>query len=305
MTHPDGHDTPDGDSSSVPELKATTYSVVDRTAIVTLSRPHRGNAWTGRMHAEYRHCLQTADEDPSVRAIIVTGAGDKFCVGGDAEALGGHADRGNYDDGLSAATSPGSEAHHTVVELSGASLGSTAAGVHSQFAPEFAYHFGVSKPIVAALNGAAAGIGLALACFADLRFATPGVKLTTAHGKLALPPEYGLSWLLPRQIGLPRAMEVLLTSRVFSTDEAHAWGLVTALSPRDQLLDVALDFCRNMAGTVAGASLTATREMVYSDLHRGVGESVVDSLARLDSMMGSPDYRKGVRALAERRPAEF
>lgn len=290
------------------DLKATLYEVVDRTAVITLNRPHRGNAWTGRLHAEYRQCLNTADRDPRIRVIVVTGSGDKFCVGGDVEALSGHAKRGGYDTGLASATAERSsddidESASPVVTPT--SLAATASSVHAQFEPEFAYHFGISKPVVAAMNGAAAGIGLALACFADLRFAVPGAKLTTAHGKLALPPEYGLSWLLPRQIGLPRAMDVLLTSRVFTTDEAHAWGLVTELATPEHLLPKTLDFARSLATNVAAGSLAATRHMAYLDLHRGVGASVTESLSRLDTMMGSEDYRKGVSALSERRPPSF
>ncbi len=304
MTDSADHHTTDSSSASDLELKATTYAVHGRSAVITLNRPHRGNAWTGRLHAEYRQCLRQADRDPTVGAIVVTGAGDKFCVGGDSEALSGHAKRGTYDDGLQAATADEADAQVDVAPA-GSALGKQTAQVHAEFAPEFAYHFGVSKPIVAALNGAAAGIGLALACFADLRFAVPGAKLTSAHGKLALPPEYGLSWLLPRQVGLPRALEVLLTSRVFTTEEAHAWGLITELSEPGELLARTLAYCDNLVGSVAAASLASTRHMIYLDLHRGVGESVNDSLTRLNSMMGSEDYRKGVRALRNRQPAEF
>lgn len=95
-----------------------------------------------------------------------------------------------------------------------------------EFDTNFAYHFGLSKPVIAAINGPAAGVGLVLACFADIRFAAPGVKLTTAHGRLGLPAEFGLSWLLPRLIGLSRAQEILLSSRVFLSDEAAEIGLV-------------------------------------------------------------------------------
>lgn len=294
------------------EFRATSYEVDGRSAIITLNRPHRGNAWTGRMHAEYRHRLVQAENDDSVRVIIVTGAGDKFCVGGDAEALSGHASRGSYDDGLATATAP-TEGQSGIGPDGGAlnqraelQTPATAASlVHPEFEPEFAYHFGLSKPVLAALNGAAAGIGLALACFADLRFAVSGAKLTTAHGKLALPPEYGLSWLLPRQVGLPRALDLLLTSRLFSTDEAYQWGLITELAPADELMDRVVSYAEMLAQSVATASLEATRHMVYRDLHRGVGQSVAESLDRLDTMMGTADYKKGVDSLRNRQAPQF
>ncbi len=272
------------------------YKVVDversgRTAIIRLDRPDRGNAWTGRMHAEYLHAMAGADADDAVRVIVVTGRGWAFCVGGDSQALADHAERGSYDDGLAAAdaqatTMPGAE-------------------VDPQFDHQLAFHYGLSKPVIAAINGPAAGIGLALACFADLRFAVPGAKLTTAHGKLGLPPEYGLSWLLPRHVGLTRAMDLLLTSRTFLTDEAHDMGLVNRLVPADDLLDTVLAYAEEMAAANSPSALTATRHMVHLDQHRGIGDSVAESLERLNLMMGSPEYRQGVEALRRKQSPEF
>lgn len=276
------------------ELKATNYRTVDRTAVITLDRPHRGNAWTGRVHAEYVHNLERAEADPEVRAIVVTGAGRAFCVGGDSEALAGHVERGGYDDGLGQNAEPETE---PVDPLGG--------GVHPEFETHFSFHFGLSKPVIAAINGPAAGIGLALACFADLRFAVPGAKLTTAHGKLNLPAEYGLSWLLPRHVGLTRAMDLLLTSRVFLTDEAYQLGLINELVPPDELLDRTLAYAADLASTVSAGSLQSTRHQVYLDLHRGIGTSVDESRDRLDQMMREPDYGKGVAALREKRPPDF
>ena len=107
-------------------------------------------------------------------------------------------------------------------------------GTDANFDASFAYHFGLNKPVIAAMNGPAAGVGLALACFADLRFAVPGVKFTTAHGKLNLPAEYGLSWMLPKIVGLGRANDLLLTSRVFTSDEALQLGFVNQIfAPAD------------------------------------------------------------------------
>jgi len=286
------------------ELRATDYETVDRTAIVTLSRPHRGNAWTGRMHAEYKHCIGQAESDPAVRVIVVTGAGSAFCVGGDSAALAGHADRGAYDDGLAAAGEPApvpgtgerGEADRPV---------DPGYGISAEFDHQLAFHFGLSKPVIAAINGPAAGVGLALACFADIRFARPGAKLTTAHGKLNLPPEFGLSWLLPRHIGLTRAMDLLLSSRVFLTDEAHQLGLINQLHPADELLDRTLAYATELASSVSAGSLRASKRQAYLDLHRGVGDAVGTSLELLNEMMAEPDYRKGVEALREKRPPEF
>ncbi len=265
------------------EHKVTRYAVDDAIATITLHRPHRMNAWTGRMHAEYRHCIDLAERDASVRAIVVTGAGRGFCVGGDAVALQGHVKKGGYDPGTPLA------------------LAEPGFGTSAEFDASFAYHFGLSKPVIAAINGPAAGVGLALACFADLRFAAAGIKLTTAHGKLNLPAEYGLSWLLPRMIGLTRANELLLTSRVFLAEEALALGLVNAVHPIETLLEETNAFTRNLITTVSPNSLRQTRWQIYRDLHRSIGSSVRDSEALLDSMMREPDYAEGVAAFIEKR----
>jgi enoyl-CoA hydratase/carnithine racemase len=268
------------------ELRATGYEIVERCAVVSLNRPHRGNAWTGRMHAEYRHLLARAEADPSVRTIVVTGTGSTFCVGGDSEALAGHAERGSYDDGLRGVeATPGY-------------------GIRPEYDHPFAYHFGLSKPVLAAINGPAAGIGLVLACFADLRFARSGVKLTTAHGRLNLPAEYGLSWLLPRLMGLTNAMDLLLTSRVVLSDEGARLGLVNRVVDGDVLAET-IAFATELAATVSARSLTETRRQVYADLHRDVGAAVDDSLQLMGSMMADDDYRKGVRALLDKRPPDF
>lgn len=265
------------------ELKATRFDVADHIATISLNRPHRGNAWTGRMHTEYRWCLDQAEQDARVGAIVVTGAGRAFCVGGDAQALEGHAERGGYDAGTPDA------------------LAEPGYGVAPEFDASFAYHFGLSKPVIAAINGPAAGVGLALACFADLRFAVPGAKLTTAHGKLNLPAEFGLSWLLPRMMGLSRANELLLSSRIFTTDEAKSLGLVNDIFPADELLDRTYAYVSNLLETVSPNSLRQTRWQIYRDLHRDVAAAVEGSEALLDEMMKEPDYAEGVRAFLEAR----
>ena len=266
------------------ELKATEIEIADEVAILRLNRPHRMNAWTGRMHTEYRWCLQKLDEDPEVRIIVVTGAGRGFCVGGDVEALAGHVKKGGYDAGTPEV------------------LAQPGYGVAPEFEASFAYHFGLHKPVLAAMNGPAAGVGLALACFADLRFAAAGARFTTAHGKLNLPAEYGLSWLLPRMIGLTRANELLLSSRVFTAEEALEMGLVNEVHPAQEVLPVTLAYARNLIATVTPNSLTQTRWQIYRDLHRDVASAVNDAESLLDDMMREADYAEGVAAYVEQRP---
>jgi len=266
------------------ELKATELSIDEGIGVITLNRPQRMNAWTGRMHAEYRWCLQTLDEDPAVGAIVVTGKGRGFCVGGDTEALSGHARKGGYDPG-------------TPREMA-----TPGHGVDDRFDASFAYQFGLRKPILAAMNGPAAGVGLALACFADLRFAAAGARFTAAHGKLNLPAEYGLSWLLPRMIGLTRANELLLSSRPFTAEEALDMGLVNEVLPAEAVLPRTLEYAASLLATVSPNSLQQTRWQIYRDLHDPVDVSVRTSEALLDEMMKEADYAEGVQAFLEKRP---
>ena len=269
------------------QLKATRYEVVEAVATITLHRPERMNAWTGRMHAEYRSLLARAADDPAVRVIVVTGSGRGFCVGADTQALEGHVSRGGYDPGL------------------GDDIAMPGYGVMPQFDADFAYMFGIPKPIIAALNGPAAGVGLVLACYCDLRFAASGIKLTTSHGRLGLPAEYGLSWLLPRLIGMTRAADLLLSSRVVMSEEAAQLGLVNQVVAPEQLMVDTYAYARMLATEVAPSSLAVTKLQMYRDLHGDVASSVEDAGERMIEMMRSADFAEGVAALTERRAPNF
>ncbi len=269
------------------DLKTTRYDVDDSIATITLDRPHRLNAWTGRMHTEYRWALEQAEADHGVRVVVVTGAGRGFCAGADSGALEGHVDKGGYDPGTpSDIARPGY-------------------GVRPEFDHDFAFHFGLTKPTIAAINGPVAGVGLVLACYCDLRFAAAGAKFTTAHGKLHLPAEYGLSWLLPRLIGLGRANELLLSSRTFLAEEAGELGLVNAVVAPEDLIAHTYDYATMLATTVSPGSLAATKRQIYTDLHRDVGSSVAEAEVLLHRMMAEPAFAEGVAALVEKRLPDF
>ena len=245
------------------------------------------NAWTGRLHTEYRHLLERANSDTAVRAIVVTGRGRGFCVGGDSQALSGHADRGGYDPGISA------------------DIAKPGFGTDEHFDASFAYHFGLDKPVIAAMNGPAAGVGLALACFADLRFAVPGVKFTTAHGKLNLPAEYGLSWMLPKIVGLGRANDLLLTSRVFTSDEALTLGFVNQIFAPAELVARTVAYAHQLITSVSPNSLRQTRWQIYKDLHRDVASAVIESERLIEDMAKEEDFKEGIAALVEKRPPDW
>jgi enoyl-CoA hydratase/carnithine racemase len=267
------------------DLKATRCDVDNGIATITLSRPERRNAWTGRMHSEYRHLLAQLDADRAVRVIVVTGdpAGNAFCAGADLGGLEKMSEQGEYDPGISD------------------DIATPGYGVNPAFDAAFAYHFGLTKPVIAAVNGPAAGVGLVLAAFADLRFATSGAKFTAAHGRFNFPVEYGLSWLLPRIIGLARANDILLSSRVFLAEEALEMGFVNQVHDQATLMDAVYDYAGLMAATVSPGSLRESRRQIYSDQHRSLAESVADSERLLREMARHLDYAEGLRAWQEKR----
>ncbi len=271
------------------ELKTIRYEIAEGIATITLSRPKRRNAWTGRMHTEYRWVLNEADQDKAVRVIIVTGdpEGQAFCAGADLNALEGHSERGKYDAGISD------------------DIARPGYGVAPKFDATFAYHFGLTKPVIAAINGAAAGVGLVLAAFADLRFAVPGAKFTAAHGRFNFPAEYGLSWLLPRIIGVTRANDILLSSRVFTSDEAMETGFLNKLLAPADLIPHVIAYARAMADGVSPGSLRETKRQIYTDLHGDAASAVNHAEAMLTEMSMHPDYKEGVKAWMEKRKANW
>ena len=271
------------------ELKATRFEVDGHVATVWLHRPHRHNAWTGRMHTEYRWILAELEANPAVRAVVVTGTPPAFCVGGDSEALAGHAERGSYDTGLGDA--PATPGH----------------GVRPELDHEFAFQFGMRMPLIAAVNGACAGIGLAVAMFCDLRFASGPARMTTAAAKLGLPAEYGLSWILPRLVGVTRANDLLLSGRVFTATDTAEWGLWNGVcADADDTLATALAYAHLLADSAGPSAVATTKRQVYDDLlSHDVGRSIVESKRLMSAAMATAEYREGVAALRERRPPSF
>jgi enoyl-CoA hydratase/carnithine racemase len=274
------------------ELKATRYEVGDGVGVVTLSRPDRLNAWTARMEQELRWAMATADDDPDVRVLVLTGAGRGFCAGADSQAL----------DGLAAGARYGEVLGRPPSEIPEVSPG---AGVRPDFEHGFSWLLGLRKPVIAAVNGAAAGVGFVLACFADIRFAAAGAKLTTSFARLGLPAEHGVSWLLPRLVGAGRAADMLFSSRVVLAEEAAEWGLVNAVHPPDELLSATLDYAKRMAAECSPSSLLAMKRQLWADLLGALGPSAADAVDRFRRMAAEPDFKEGVAALVEKRPPQF
>jgi enoyl-CoA hydratase/carnithine racemase len=269
------------------EWHTVRFDVADGVAIVTLDRPDRGNAWTGRMELEFRTALALAEDDDAVGAIVITGAGRSFCVGADSRALDGIAGTGTYDSGVrEPLPQPGDPAD----PVSGT---------------RHAYLLAIPKPIIAAVNGGVAGVGFAMMCCTDVRFAAAGARITTSFAKLGLPAEHGVSWLLPRLIGAGPATELLLASRVLGAEEAKALGLVTEVFPPDELVPAAVAYARTLATERSPAAMRVIKRQLLADMHRPLTESAADAVALMDQMVGEPDFREGAAALAEKRPPRF
>ena len=266
----------------------TVLADVDEgVATVRLHRPHRNNAWTGRMSAEYRSVMAELEARDDVRVVVVTGSGRAFCVGGDSSALEGHARSGGYDSGLPP------------------DLASPGGG--DRLDADLAWQLGFRVPIVAAVNGACAGVGLALAMFCDLRFVAGPARMTTAAPKLGLPAEYGLSWILPRLVGVTRANDLLLSGRVFTGVETADWGLWNGVLPDGPAtLEAATDWARTLVGSAGPRAVETTKRQITADLLRhDPAASVNESVELLDDAMGTDEYREGIAAFVERRPPRF
>lgn len=271
------------------ELTSTLYEVRNGVGLITLNRPDRLNAWTGRMGQEMRWCFAQADADADVRAIVLTGAGRGFCAGADLKALDKMTDTGEYDAGIPA---------EGAVPLPGG--GST-----PDFQHEYSFMLGLRKPVIACVNGPAAGVGFVMMCYADVRFAAAGAKLTTSFGRLGLPAEHGVAWMLGRLVGPARAADLLFSSRVVLAEEAHEMGLINFVHPGADVLDAALAYARRIAAEISPKSLLTMKRQLWTDFLRGLDESAGESEQLIREMIGGPDFREGVAAHQENRSPSF
>jgi enoyl-CoA hydratase/carnithine racemase len=243
----------------------------DGVAVLTLHRPDRRNAWNADMEQRYFGLLEELDADSRVRAIVLTGSGPAFCPGFDSARL---------------------------EQVAGTALQQE--GRHS---PLLAWT--VRKPMVAAINGGCAGVGLAQALLCDVRFAARGAKLATAFTRRGLAGEYGMTWLLPRLIGLGAATELLLSGRTFDADEAATLGLVHRVLEPDELLPAAIGYAADVAAHCAPMSLALMRHQLHLDVDSGFEAALSRSYKAMAFTVADVDLAEGVASMVDRRPPAF
>jgi enoyl-CoA hydratase/carnithine racemase len=242
----------------------------DGVLTLTLNRPERHNGWGEDLEEAYYALLASAATDPAVRAVVLTGAGDAFCPGADMSRLGLLAE-------------PGARLPHKAVD------------VPRRF----------PKPLVAAINGACAGVGLVQALFCHVRFAADTARFSTAFARRGLVAEYGLAWTLPRLVGVENALDLLLSARKVDAAEARALGLVSRVVPRAEVLTAAQDYARDLARNCSPLAMSVITRQVLDELDGTFDDALVRSYAEVDRVIGGPDLREGVASYLERRPPRF
>jgi enoyl-CoA hydratase/carnithine racemase len=272
------------------DLHVTSLTIEDGVGIIRLNRPDRGNSWTHRMNTEYRWLHAHVDRDPKVNVVVVTGTGKQFCVGADFKALE-HYEKTGDDYVQSLKLEEKAQPGH---------------GVRDEFNHEMVWHWGLQKPVIAAINGACAGIAVALAAFCDLRYAASGAKVTTSTPRLGMPAEYGLSWILPRIVGLTHTADILLTGRIVLAEELQTMGFLNAVFPIEEFEQRVLSIAKSMASSVSPIAAKTAKRQLYADLiSHDVGGSVETSKTLIGELMKYPDFTEAMAARKEKRAPRF
>ena len=257
------------------------YEVADHVLTITLDRPDRLNAFSPTLARELIEAFDRSDADDDVRAVIVTGAGRGFCAGADLGGGGGTFDWRDRDGG------------DTGVPRDGG--GQVTLRI-----------FDSLKPVIAAINGPAVGVGITMTLPMDVRIAASGAKIGFVFARRGIVPEACSSWFLPRLVGISQAMEWVATGRVFDAEEALAGGLVRSVHPADEVLGVAQELAAEIASEAAPVSVALARRLMWTML----GASHPMEAHRADSRAmfargQSADTREGVQSFLEKRDAVF
>jgi enoyl-CoA hydratase/carnithine racemase len=262
------------------DFEQIAIEVADRVLTITLNRPERLNAWTARMGMELRAAFDLADADDEVRAIVVTGAGRGFCAGADLASGGDTFDARKREAVAGAMRDNGGEFTLRVFES--------------------------TKPVIAAINGPAVGVGATMTLPMDIRLAAEDARIGFVFARRGIIPEACSSWFLPRVVGISRAMEWVATGRVFSAQEALEGGLVRSVHPQAELLDAARELASEIAKNTAPVSVAVARQLMWRML--GAEHPMLAHRADSRGMVArgqSADAVEGITAFLEKRPAQF
>jgi enoyl-CoA hydratase/carnithine racemase len=268
------------------------FDVTERVATLTLSRPEKLNAWTPLMEHEVQKALLHADQDDQVRVIILTGAGRGFCAGADMQSLESVAGAGRSPEELRQA-------------MASWPAGPRIAGSRDDFQKRYSYFPALSKPVLAAVNGPAVGLGFVLALYCDIRFASDQARFGTAFARRGLIAEHGISWMLPRLVGLAGAFDLLYSARVIDATEALRIGLVSRVVPHENLLPEVRAYAEELATAVSPRSLRVMKRQVYNALFQTLGEAVDTANEEMFQSFLTADFREGVAHFLEKRPPAF
>jgi len=274
--------------SAPPTYDEILYEVADPIATITLNRPDALNAWTQRMGAEVRHAVHRAEADEAVVGIVITGAGRAFCAGADMNMLSTLTEGGELGSGSNDAIAVPDDPSRP-----------------DDLAGEYTYLMACDKPIIAAINGACAGMAVPIVLSCDLRFMATDAVILTAFAQRGLIAEWGLSWLLPRLVGPAVALDLLISSRKVAGPEAAAMGLVNTTLPADELLDHTRRYVQDMAARCSPASIRIMKRQVYAQLHAGLGPAERESQQLMVESFGRPDFKEGVQSFLQKRPPTF
>jgi len=268
------------------------YEVQDRVAVICLNRPQSLNAFTAAMGVGLRKAVAAAVADDAVRVIVLTGAGRGFCAGADMKLL-----QGIRADG--AQKRP--EETDAPPDFS-SNLGPDVSG---HYGGRFGYFFKARKPIIAAINGPAAGLGFVIALYADIRFAGSDAKFTTSFAQRGLIAEHGSSWLLPRLVGPANSLDLLLSARRFGAAEAEKIGLVSKVFPQAVFMDEVMAYARTMADTVSPRSAAVIKAQIWKSPFQDFSSALAVADEEMKKSFASEDFKEGVAHYVEKRAAAF
>ncbi|HXI14162.1 MAG TPA: enoyl-CoA hydratase [Thermoanaerobaculia bacterium] len=269
----------------------TIYKVIDRVATVTLNRPDKLNAWTAVMEREVRAAMAEAEADDGVRVIVLTGAGRGFCAGADMSLLDEVAKLGvNGSSRAQALRNTGITDRHDV---------------RPDFQTKYSYFPALRKPVIAAINGPVVGLGLAIALYCDIRFASQAARFSTAFAKRGLIAEFGMAWILPRVVGHANALDLLLSARSIDAAEALRMGMINQSFPEETFRENVQQYASDMASSASPRSTGVIKRQVYEAMFLSLAQAFEFSESEMLESLKSEDFKEGIAHFLEKRAPIF